>query len=674
MPTLDEIADWGQNSTSAGSMSVGSTVYGTISSAGENDWLAVSLVAGETYTVSLSGVGNNGLSDTYLEIWAPGSQNANTGTTVAFDDDGGQGLNSMLTFTAGTTGVYYIDASGFGNNTGDYGVQIQGTGDGTLEMIAEYLTEGYWLDTGRGPRSWNVGEDNIITYDASGMSAAYQTFAREAFDRWTDVTGIRFVETNNAEMTFQSTGTTSAYSSSTVSDDVIISNIINISTDWQSVTGDAYTLQTFIHEIGHSLGLGHAGLYNGSATYGSDGTFRNDSWQASIMSYFSQADNTNENATFAYLLSPMLADIMAIQDIYGAATNTRTGNTVYGYNSNAGDAFDLGNNVTSFNFAMAIYDNGGIDTIDLSLSQVSNNIDLRPGQYSSILGEIENFVIAQGVSIERAIGGSANDTINGNGANNILDGGTGGNDTLYGWGGNDILRTSDTGTTSFFGGNGIDRADYSGVGAVTVNLTTGATGGAAAGDTFNSIEALLGSSFGDTLTGNQFANILLGAAGNDTISGAGGRDTVAGGSGIDILSGNNGADRLFGGAQNDRLFGGAGNDQIFGGSGNDVLSGFTGNDLLNGGAGNDTMNGGSGRDTFVFAFGFNDDTVVDFNAAALGDWIDLSNCASITNWNDLRTNHLAVNGNDIVITDAQGNSITMMNVALADLDASDFIF
>lgn len=49
-----------------------------------------------------------------------------------------------------------------------------------------------------------------------------------------------------------------------------------------------------------------------------------------------------------------------------------------------------------------------------------------------------NVSIAQGVTVENAIGGSGNDLLIGNDANNVLKGGAG-NDILYGGGGADTL-------------------------------------------------------------------------------------------------------------------------------------------------------------------------------------------------------------------------------------------
>ncbi len=63
---------------------------------------------------------------------------------------------------------------------------------------------------------------------------------------------------------------------------MITSSAINIASSWYGGidSNDSYTLRDWsIHEIGHSLGSGHAGAYNGSATYGVDNVYANDTWQ-----------------------------------------------------------------------------------------------------------------------------------------------------------------------------------------------------------------------------------------------------------------------------------------------------------------------------------------------------------------------------------------------------------
>ena len=121
-------------------------------------------------------------------------------------------------------------------------------------------------------------------------------------------------------------------------------------------------------------------------------------------------------------------------------------------------------------------------------------------------------------------GNALDNTITGNHGDNRLRG-RGGSDTLLGGGGEDVLN----------GGAGIDTAsyDFSDEG-VSINLGKNTvSGGHAEGDTFISIENLLGSEFADTLIGDTGANRIEGGLGSDTIDGGKGNDTLVGGAGID---------------------------------------------------------------------------------------------------------------------------------------------
>src|SRR5262249_57384886 len=121
--------------------------------------------------------------------------------------------------------------------------------------------------------------------------------------------------------------------------------------------------------------------------------------------------------------------IAAVQAIYGADYTTRSGNTVYGFNCTADrTVFDFTQDTHPI---FSIWDGGGIDTLDCSLYNGNQTIDLTPGNYSSVDGMISNVGIAFNCTIENAIGGGGNDTIIGNTVANMLTGG-GGNDTLNG--------------------------------------------------------------------------------------------------------------------------------------------------------------------------------------------------------------------------------------------------
>ena len=434
-----------------------------------------------------------------------------------------------------------------------------------------------------------------------------------------------------------------------------------------------YGLNTLTHETGHAIGLSHPGNYNFgpgfAVNYANGAEYFQDARNYTIMSYWNPRDigaqDFNWNTmSLAYGGTPMVHDILAAQKIYGVDTTTRTGDTVYGFNSNAGkDVFDFTINKAP---TVAIWDAGGNDTLDVSGYRTDQEINLNPGSLSSIGGVTyaealerlsfeqvnanraamgfapttratydanlavlaannsrgrltDNVGIAYGAIIENAVGGSGNDRLIGNAVANVLDGGA-----------------------------GFDTASYRDAsGSVTASLASmRGTAGDAAGDRYVNIEALEGGAFNDTLTGSTRDDTLWGLGGNDTLDGSTGsdtlwggdgddtlrgstgNDTLDGGTGNDVLDGGTGNDVLDGGAGNDTLDGGTGNDVLRGGAGNDVLIGGTGDDVLDGGIGNDVMTGGTGADIFRFADLGGTDTIADFRRGQ--DRIDLSGLDAIT--------------------------------------------
>lgn len=246
---------------------------------------------------------------------------------------------------------------------------------------------------------------------------------------------------------------------------------------YQNPVKGQYAWATVIHELGHALGLKHGHETGGPSNTAMQTAF--DQMAYSVMTYRSYVGaplTGYTNETNSYAQTFMMYDISALQAMYGANFNTNSGNTTYTWNSTTGEMFinGVGQGAAGGNrIFLTIWDGNGTDTYDFSNYTTNLNVNLAPGAYSVLSstqlarlhwdgskiadGNVYNALQYNGdvrSLIENAIGGSGNDTLAGNAANNVLTGNAG-TDTLSGLDGDDVLWGG-LGADNVTGGNGND--------------------------------------------------------------------------------------------------------------------------------------------------------------------------------------------------------------------------
>ena len=438
------------------------------------------------------------------------------------------------------------------------------------------------------------------------LNAAQRVAAANALQTWADVAALTFTlvaesESNAGDFRIAFSSAVgsgiwgwSRYPNSywACSADIWINPSIATQSDWTTTSYNSFAL---IHEIGHGLGLKHPGNYNasGGTTPGPYLPVELDSRSYTVMSYISSKfyffDSTHNQYFIVYPQGPMVYDIAAIQYLYGANNNYRTGDDHYDFDP-------------STPFYSSIWDAGGNDTVDLSNFTTNCDIDLTPGHYSSIRYSNEgvassmydgtnNLGIAFGVIIENATGGSGNDIIIGNTASNLLDGGPG-NDRLTGGASNDTLNGGDGTDTALFSGN---FAEY----FITFNQATSRytvvdnIANRDGSDSLNQVEYLLFADFSvktaDALSG--VFPLLTPMVRNGLLvmpERYNGPATASGGAPILFqFIGDSSNEVVIGTANNDFLNLAGGIDAVNAGEGNDILDGGTDSNFLTGGAGTD---------------------------------------------------------------------------------------
>jgi Ca2+-binding RTX toxin-like protein len=656
------------NPATALSISVGTPTFGHLGLGTDTaDLYQISLTAGLYYEFDVAG----GVA-TNAERGQPGELLAQINIFDSNLNLVAQGLNleSATGFVADQSGTFYVQIARF-EGAGGYTLDVTETDLSTRDpleainwdtaaniptVMVDGVPTAYVYFAPAGMHFGETADDGVSHMVTYGWTDREIQQVMLAFDEYSRITGINYEITGNpADATFRLMTTSStqfgAYAYPAAPEFGSQAGIIVFNVDsggWdkpgvsaQDIPGDQVSLDVggfsfavILHEIGHAHGLAHPhdtgggseimpGVFGqqGPGTYG---VFNLNQGVYTVMSY-NDAWDFHPNGPSAFTIAGIdngwsgtlgAFDIAAIQARYGTHAHNE-GDTTYNLTDVVDDAY-----------YQTIWDTGGTDSIAyggsldavIDLTAATLNYSPTGGGAISFLNNSfplagnsflvrGGYTIANGVVIENATGGSGNDVLVGNSADNVLDGGAGSDAAVY----------------------------VHAEGAVNIDLVAGTATGGGGSDTLISIESAVGSRFNDTLLGTSADNMLDGGDGDDLMTAGDGIDTASyasvsagvtvdlriagpqntGGGGLDTLSG---FENLTGSRFNDTLTGTDGDNVISGGGGNDVMHGLAGVDTLSYASASlgvsvnllaGTATGGAGSDLFdgfenVIGTNFND--------------------------------------------------------------------
>ena len=330
-------------------------------------------------------------------------------------------------------------------------------------------------------RFFDAGDADFYGYQSQEWDNKEMVAWRGAIDAIQSICGIQFV---NSLKNQKSQNEISFYSFGDISGDLGFSftpgsdhqGVIAIASSFyknqrreytRSITPGSYSWITFIHELGHTIGLKHPhergkqgqgrfpGLRRKSNAFKDSGKFGQNAQPYTVMSYVDQSAQNglvaSEELDYGFLKTLGALDIATLQHIYGVNRSSATGNNVYFLHTKNKEGTGW----------ISIWDAGGWDRIDGSKAKDSAVIDLRnatlaldahAGGFTSQVKDVyggftiahdwdgQNIASSEGLCvIEEAIGGSAADILIGNSAANRLTGGPGADRLTGGLGGDEFV-------------------------------------------------------------------------------------------------------------------------------------------------------------------------------------------------------------------------------------------
>jgi Ca2+-binding RTX toxin-like protein len=670
--------DFPADATSAARVIVGSTVTGQIETAGDMDWIGFQARPGGVYRIDLTGAGEVPLADSALQGVFKSWGDYVAGT---WDNDGGPGLDSLLTVGTSSLGLHYIAVTGQAGATGGYRLAV------TELATINGTTGDDWLLWGPGTGAINGrgGRFDAASFVAAsgGVSVNLDRGSAPGMARFDDdstapvllygidrVTGSSFEDTlrgDDSDNVLRGLG----------GDDLIFASIGRDIYDG----GAGFDIVSFAYRddvagISASLRTDSAGYWGAVAfstlvgIEGLIGSPGNDSLSGSIGDDF--IDGGGGSDRIVGLIAGNDTVIAGGDDgrtvITGgynrayhgyrfavdyAETQVVLRGTVADY-SLTGSGLDYSTRILATGFG------GSVDMTNVSLLRIGDGAGfvMRNGTLTALARQ--DAASEAGVRLE---GGSVADWLLGEGGNDTLIG-NGGGDRLEGGAGDDWIEpgsrtgAADPVSNVIHGGGGLDTVSYAGLahgiqaqingfipGSATVYSLFGSLSCDSPLDHLRGVERIVGTSHDDSFSEGTYYGLQPGGqswiralGGNDRLYGSKGADYFDGGAGQDWVDYLRGSYRDFGDGVEASLLrgrGGAGlaegdrymnvenlrgtyrDDQLTGDHRANRLDGMEGDDILMGNGGNDRLYGSHGDDIALYAHAQDEYSITRINAATV---------------------------------------------------------
>ena len=548
------------DTTTTGVVTAGDTYNGRILTGGDTDWIAISMITGSSYEVTVTGQG--GFADPRLT-----GLYDSTGTMIAGTANSGTGNTAITTYTATADGTYYVGVAGetatdggnyqvdftvddYAGDTTTSGVVVAdgATVTGTLEEGADHDWFALTVTAGQTYNVKMFGDYNypsgtlyftdlslrddagaIVSpgpYDRGGRgernpaevlftAAADGTYYIDAYSR----NPYNYYGTGGYDLTVQTiaddysadintTGTVAVNGSAAAGKVDVYGD-----KDWFAATleeGESYRIELEGYGAGINSGVRYPGI---AGVYDATGTI--------IAGTGAGGGYSNAPAQTVFTATADATYYISAEGQYGSSGDYELSVTQLVTLNGTGGNDWMGLPSTLGTGLFAINGDTGTDMMSFSGLGAGVFINLHSDQASST---DFNLIMA---SIENVTGTSFDDVFYGSDRS----------EKVRGLGGRDMFYGSDGERDTIDGGSSNDTLSYeNSSAAVSVSLLRGrGNGGDAAGDRISNIENLIGSNYDDMIWGDGAANRLTGGLGDDTLVGNGGDDYILAGLGTDVI-------------------------------------------------------------------------------------------------------------------------------------------